>query len=175
MLWCVLLAILFQSGESTNTCTPSFRVIPIPRRDHGYNNFASIAFKSKEELDSFLKDPSLQIYWNNRQEFENALHDAKVDFTKEALVLLRHTEGSGSVQVTFQTPVLQDTKLLCEIRGKAIPPGYGATADMAFYCFAVAVSKSAVSQVELQAVSGGFSERRLPPIVFTITEKKASN
>ena len=43
---------------------------------------------------------------------------------------------------------------------------------MAYYCFAVAVSKSAVSQVELQAIEGGFSARRLAPVVLPIIEKE---
>jgi len=91
---------------------------------------------SKNDLDSFLTDKSTQIGW--RQEFEDALLNAKVDFSKEALVLLRHNEGSGSVQVTFETPILQGTRLLCEIRGK--PLQGGGTDDTAYYCFAVAVS-----------------------------------
>ena len=53
-------------------------------------------------------------------------------------------------------------------------PGLG-TADMAYYCFAVAVSKSAVSQVELQAIEGGFPARRLAPIVLPIIEKEPAN
>jgi hypothetical protein len=175
MLGCLLLATLFPLGQSTNRSAPSFRIIPIQKRETGYSNFASIAFMSKDDLDSFLKNTSTQIGWNARQEFEDALRNAKVDFTQEALVLLRHTEGSGSVQVTFATPILQNRRLLCEIRGRPIPPGYGGTADMAYYCFAVAVSKSAVSQVELQAVEGGFSERRLRPIIFPIVEKQPSN
>lgn len=175
MLWCLLLATLFHPGQSTNKSTQSFRIIPIQKRENGYSKFASIAFMSKNELDSFLKDTSMQIGWNNRQEFEDALRNAKLDFTKEALVLLRHTEGSGSVQVTLETPVLQDRKLLCEIRGRPIPPGYGGTADMAYYCFAVAVSKAQVSQVELRAIEGGFSARRLPPIVLPIIEKEPAN
>ncbi len=173
ILWCLLLATWFHPRQSTNSGAQAFRTIPIQKRETGYSNFASIAFMSKDDLDSFLKNTSTQLGWNNRQEFEDALRNAKLDFTKEALVLLRHTEGSGSVQVTFETPILQARKLLCEIRGKPIPPGYGGTADMAYYCFAVAVSKSAVSQVELQAVEGGFSERRLQPIVFPI--KQPSN
>jgi hypothetical protein len=102
-------------------------------------------------------------------EFVDMLLEAKVDFSKEALVLLRHSEGSGSVKVTFETPVLTDRNLHCEIRGHLFPPGYGGTADMAYYCFAVAVSKAQVSQVELQATPGGFSERRLAPIFLPIT------
>ena len=39
---------------------------------------------------------------------------------------------------------------------------------MAYYCFAVAVSKAHVSKVELQATQGGFSARRLAPIVLAV-------
>jgi hypothetical protein len=171
MLWYLLFAILSPAGQLTNKSTQSFRIIPIPKREHGYSNFASVAIMSQNDMNSFLRGTSKQMGWNNKQEFEDALRHAKLDFSEEALVLLRHTEGSGSVQVTFETPILQDRKLLCEIRGRPIPPGYGGTTDMAYYCFAVVVSKSEVSQVELQAVVGGFSERRLAPIVFPITEK----
>ena len=161
MLCCLLLAILSSAGQLTNKSTQAFRIIPIQKRENGYSNFASIAFMTQNDLDSFLTDTSAQIGWNNRQEFENALRNAKLDFTQEALVLLRHTEGSGTVQVTFETPILLDGKLLCEIRGKSIPPGYGGTADMAYYCFAVAVSKSQVSQVELQAIEARPSEEQV--------------
>jgi hypothetical protein len=174
MICCVLLPILFHMGQSTNRSTQPFRTISIQKKENGYRNFESVAFTFQRDLDSFLKETSTQIGWNNRQEFEAALRNAKVDFTEEALVLLRHTEGSGSVQVTFETPVLEDRKLLCKIRGRPIPPGHGGTTDMAYYCLAVAVSKSAVSQVEFQAVEGGFFERR-PPIVFQLSEKQPSN
>ena len=126
---------------------------------------------SQKDLDSFLADPATVNGWNNRQGFKDALLNAKLDFSKEALVLLRHTEGSGSVKVEFGTPILKDQTLLCEIQGKAIPRGYGGTADMAYYCFAVAVSKAHVSKVELRATEGGFKARPLAPIVLPITEK----
>jgi len=168
MLCCLLLATLFYPGQVTNKSTQSFRIVPIRERG-GYGNFESIVLMSQDDLDSFLKDTSA------RPEFVDALRNANLDFTKEALVLLRHTESSGSVQVVFETPILQDRKLLCEIRGKPLPPGYAGTADMAYYCFAVAVSKSAVDQVELQAIEGGFSERRLAPIVLPIIEKEPAN
>lgn len=175
IMLCLLSLVLTPASQLTNKSTQSFRMIPILKRENGYSNFASIAIRSQNELDSFLKDTSKQLGWNNRQEFETALRNAKLDFTKEVLVLLRHNEGSGSVKVTFETPILQDRKLLCEIRGRAFAPGYGGTADMAYYCFAVVVSKADVSQIELQAVQGGFSERRLAPIVFPIIEEGLSN
>jgi hypothetical protein len=170
MLCCLLLATLFHPGQLTNKTTQSFRVIPIPKRG-GYSNFESIVLMSKDNLDSFLKDTSTRV----SPEFVDALLNAKLDFTKEALVLLRHTEGSGSIQVTFETPILQGRRLLCEIRGKPLPPGSLGTADMAYYCFAVAVSKAHVSQVELQAIEGGFPTHRLAPIVLTIVEKEPAN
>ena len=171
VLCCLLLALLFHPGQSIDQSAESFRIIPIPAREHGYNNFSTVAFMSQEDLDSFLNDTSKQMGWNSRQHFEDALLDAKLDFSKEALVLLRHTEGSGSVQVTFETPFLRDRNLLCEIKGQPIQPGYAGTADMAYYCFAVAVSKKEVSNVVLQATEGGFSNRRLDPMVLPITEE----
>lgn len=172
MFWCLLLLISLHAGQLIDQNAQSFRIIPIPSRDNAYSNFASIVFMSQGELDSFLALTATQIGWNNRQEFEDALRNAKLDFTKEALVFLRHSEGSGSVQVTFETPTLQDQTLLCEIRGRPIPSG---TADMADYCFAVAVSKSQVSQVELQAIEGGFFERRLAPMLLPIIEKEPTS
>lgn len=174
MLWCVLLAILFNAGQLRNESTEPFRIIPIPKREIGYSHFGSTVLMSENDMDFFLNKTFTQS-WNNRQKFEDALLNAKLDFNKEALVLLRHTEGSGSVQVIFEKPVLQDSKLLCEIRGIPIPPGYGGTADVADYCFALAVSKSRVSHVELQRIVDGFSERRLAPLLLPIIEKEPVN
>lgn len=113
MLWCLVLAILFHAGQSTNEGTEPFRIIPIPKREIGYSHFWSMVLMSENDIDFFLNKTFTQG-WNNRREFEDALRNAKLDFSKEALVLLRHTEGSGSVQVILETPVLQDKKLLCE-------------------------------------------------------------
>ncbi|HYN25889.1 MAG TPA: hypothetical protein VES69_12685, partial [Pyrinomonadaceae bacterium] len=85
-LWCLLLAILSLAGQLTDESTQSFRIIPIPNRETGYSNFASIAFMSKDAIDSFLRATAPQMGWNNRQEFEDALRNAKLDFTEEALV-----------------------------------------------------------------------------------------
>ena len=158
---------LLPVSQSTDQSTQAFRTLPILKRENGYSTFESIAIQSQNELDSFLKETA-KVGWNHRGVFENTLRDANIDFSKEALVLFRHTEGSGSVQVEFKTPVLQGRKLLLEIEGIPIPPGYGGTADMAYYCMAVVVSKAHVNQVELQAIVGGFKARRLDPIVFAV-------
>jgi len=161
-----LLTLLLQAGAVAAQDPQAFRVVPIPKRENGYGNFESVAFNTKAEFDSFIAGTSKQPGWNSRQVFVDALQNAGIDFTRESLVLLRHDEGSGSVQVTFETPTLLGRKLVCQIRGKALTGG--GTMDMAYYCFAVVVSRSAVSEVELRAVKGGFKERELPPIVFPI-------
>ena len=172
VLCCLLLASLFFPRQSIDESAPSFRVIPIPAREHGYYTFKSIVIRSQKDLDSFLTDNrSRRGGWKKKRAFEDALINAKLDFSKEALVLLRHTENSWSVHVAFETPVLRDRTLHCEINGKLIPPGYGGTGDMAYYCYALAVSKAHVSKVELQAVQGGFSARRLAPIILPIADK----
>ena len=159
---------LLPVGQSKTENTQPFRTIDILKRENGYGNFESIAFTSQKDLDSFIKKVALQPGWNHKREFIDALNNANVDFSKEALVLLRHTEGSGSVKVAFETPVLKGKNLICEIAGTPIPPGFGGTGDMAYYCMAVVVSKAQVSQVEFHATRGGFKAQRLEPVVFPI-------
>ncbi len=148
----------------------SVRRIPIPKREHGYSNFDSTVIASQDSLDVFLKTESKveKMSWNNRLDFDKALVVAKVDFDKEALVLLRHTEGSGSVQVDFRTPAVEGKKVICRIDRKEQEMG---TADMAYYCFALAVAKSAVTEVELR-IPG--REAIILPIVGTKASQQQS-
>lgn len=130
----------------------SARVIPIPREEHGYSNFETTVIPSQAALDEFLKKGANgeQMGWNDRAGFEKALADAKVDFNRESLVLLRHTEGSGSVRVHVREPQVKGRRIICRIDREEPEMG---TADMAFYCFALAVPKAAIDEVEVQ-VSG---------------------
>ncbi len=168
-LCCVTLAMVFHPVAPKKETASSFRTINIPQREFGYSHFDSMAITTSEDFDAFLEETS-QLGWNNRQEFVDALRNARIDFNQEALVLLRHTEGSGSVQVSFETPVLKDKTLLCEIRGEPLR-GAG-TADMAYYCFALAVSKSLVNQVQLNEVSGTMAVRPLPTVLLSTTERQ---
>lgn len=168
-LCCMTLAMVLHPGVLSHESAAPFRTININQREFGYSNFESMAITTSEDLNAFLEEMS-QLGWNNRQQFVDALLNAKIDFNQEALVLLRHTEGSGSVGVSFETPVLQDKTLLCEIRGK-FPGGMG-TADMAYHCFALAVSKSLVDKVQLKAVSGLFEQRPLPTVLLSTTERQ---
>jgi hypothetical protein len=166
----VLLTLVFQAGPLSAQERPAFRVIPILNKENGYGNFESIAFNTKTEFESFLAGTSKQPGWNSRQAFVDALQNANIDFTREALVLLRHSEVSGSVRVTFETPTLVDRKLVCKVRGKAVT---GGTMDMAYYCFAVVVSRAVISELELRDVVGGFKERELAPVIFPIRAQPA--
>jgi hypothetical protein len=125
------------------------RVIPIPREEHGYSNFETTVITSHAELDAFLKKGAdgEQMGWNDRAGFEKALADANVEFERETLVLLRHTEGSGSVRVDFRAPQVKGRRIICRIDRDVPEMG---TADMAFYCFALAVPKAVITELEVQ-------------------------
>jgi len=147
-----IVALLMASASATNGHAEeaiSLRIIPIPKREHGYSNFESVVITSQEELDAFLLKESKgqDMGWNNWEGFEKAIALAKIEFNRESLVLLRHTEGSGSVQVNFRKPLLEDKKVICQIDRKEPEMG---TADMAYYCFALTVAKTHVKQVELK-------------------------
>src|SRR5262245_52778549 len=114
-----LLAILFllpviAMAESSEQ-DKSFRLVNVPAREHGYGNFKSQVIDSQEKFDAFIKQVEKQQGWNNRDGFLKALSGAKLDFAKEALVLIRKTEGSGSNKVSLATPELKDDKLVCVI------------------------------------------------------------
>src|SRR5262245_10665994 len=96
-LCCVTLAMLFHPNVSNNQSESSFRTINIYQTEHGYSNFESMAITSSEDFNAFLAEIPQQIGWNNRQGFIDALVNAKIDFNREALVLLRHDEPNGSV------------------------------------------------------------------------------
>jgi hypothetical protein len=115
-------------------------------------------------LDGFLKKVRGQNGWNNRRGFEDAIKKARVDFGKEALVLLRHTESSGSNRVTFEKPTLRNRVLTCRITRKVAKLG---SCDMAYYCFALALSKSAADTVELH-IQGR------KPVKLSIAEKRSN-
>lgn len=170
LLCCVTLAILFHPGASKNESGAAFRTINIYQTDNGYNYFDSLAITSRQDFDVFLAEISQQLYWANRQAFVDALLAANIDFDQEALVLLRHTQGSGAAAVTFETPVVQDKTLLCEIRGESRGAG---PAVVSYHCFALAVNKSLVNKVQLNTV--GSADQQPRPTILSTTEQQPLN
>ncbi|HEX6648176.1 MAG TPA: hypothetical protein VF075_01510 [Pyrinomonadaceae bacterium] len=168
-LCCVMLAVLFHPVAPKSEA--SFRIINIHPWEMGYNYFDSLAITSSEDFKAFVDEVSRQQYWSDKQGFIDALLQAKVDFNREALVLLRHDSGGGAARVTLEPPALQDKTLLCEIRSEIL----GASVDdMPFHCFALAVSKSLVNKVQLNSTRG-LRESPRPTILLSTTERQPFN
>ena len=121
-----------------------FRKISIPEREHGYQFLETRMIRTQKELNALLKKQEGER--NNRKAFKEGLKKAKVDFEKEVLILITHTETSGSNIVTFEKPSKDGITLECRIIRK--PAEFG-TEDMAYYCFALAVRKSLIGKVEI--------------------------
>ncbi|NIP98920.1 MAG: hypothetical protein GWO24_38200, partial [Akkermansiaceae bacterium] len=72
--------------------------------------------------------------------------------SREALELLRHTEQSGSVTVTLSEPKIVDRNAIFRILRK-VPEIR--TADLAYYCFALAIPRESVDRGVLTDGRGG--------------------
>ncbi len=143
-----------KAGPAEKASRP-FRIIGIPKTGSSYSSFDSTVIYTKAEFDGLLEKTGEQKGWSRYQEFADALAAAKIDFDKEALVLLRHTENSMSVRVELKPPELRAGILNCEIdqgRPTALPA-------MELFCFALAVSKAEVKGVVLSV--GGKEKSRL--------------
>jgi hypothetical protein len=126
-----------------------FRFVPIPRQEHGYSNFESLVVRSDRELDEFFSLTSIAagMSWNKRDKFEEAIRESRLNFAREFLVLIRHTEESGSVKVSFGVQQVKSSVLYCSIHREE-PPRIGTT-DMAYYCFGFAVLKQKVKRIHV--------------------------
>ncbi len=133
-------------GRKTLTRARPYRRLLVPHREHGYSSNTAAVITTKEAYERFLAALSKQDAWNEREAFLSTLKEARIDFGKQALVFLRHTEGSGSVGVRLLAPVFEDGRLDCTVERAAQPDGFG-TADMAFYGFALVVAKDRVKRV----------------------------
>ncbi len=146
LLFAIILLLLFPALQVFAGDAMDFRVIDVPKEEHGYQFFESQAVGSQEQFDAFIKQIEAQEFWNNKEAFLKVIAETRVDFSHESLVLIRHTEGSGSTQVSSPECQLQGEKLVCKIQ--RISPEVG-TADVAFYCFGFIVKKDAVKQIEV--------------------------
>jgi len=146
---CGRLIVLFLLLSNVSYAAESYRSIPIPVREHGYSNFESTIIHTQKDLKRFMKHKvdGKDMGWNNRAGFMKAIKKARIDFSRESLVLLRNTEHSGSVRISFQKPLLKDGVLNCRLE-RRLPEG--GTADMAFYAFALLVDKKAVKSIRFQ-------------------------
>ena len=168
-LCCVTLAMLFHPVAPKNESGAAFRIINIHQGDSGYGYFESMAITSSQDFNEFL-EISQELLLINRQAFVDALLKANVDFNQEALVLLRYDHAYGASRIPFETPVLQEKTLICEIRE---PPLQGAGITVvSHHCFALVVSKSLVNKVQLNVVAGFPESRSQPTALLSTTERQ---
>ncbi len=120
--------------------------IDIPMREHGYKAFDSSVIRSRAELEAFLQGVASQQHWNRKDEFLSAVENADLNFDSDTLLLIRDTEGSGSVRVWIETPRLIETELVCQIR-RTRPMEF--TMDMAYYCFAIVVPRDLAKTIRI--------------------------
>jgi hypothetical protein len=165
-LCCVTLAMLFHPALLKNENQSAFRVLDVPQGDIGLTYFGSMAITTSEDLNAFLAEIAQQQMWGNRQAFVDALVNAKIDFDREALVLLRY-DKSGGGRFPFETPVLKDKALLVEVHIEQLfGPALGIISS---YCYTLAVSKSLIDTVEYR-VTGPPTALRDPPILLFPTK-----
>jgi hypothetical protein len=129
---------------------PAVRPIAIPHKDHGYQHLTATVIASRAEWEALFK-PEAAVHaddWNDRAAFLDALKQAGVDFDREVLVLLPHHEPSGSNRVTFATPRVAGSRVICRIDRQVPEIGTG---DMAYWCFAIAADRSRITEIMLDA------------------------
>lgn len=120
------------------------RRIAIPSWDPDYAKFESQVIDSRKRFEEFLKP------FNRKNQFERGggkddkpvwvttLEDAKIDFGKETLLLLRQTESSNSTQVWLWLGEESDGSLTGKLY--RVDPG-ASTFLVKGWCFAVVVSR----------------------------------
>ncbi len=130
-------------------------LIDIPLREHGYSNFNTTVISTKKQFDDFLKAVDSQDNWNDKSGFVKVLSNTEIDFDQHNVMLYRHTEGSGSIDVRVGGASVKGDWLSIKVL-REVPDG--GTDDMAYYTFAYKVKKTITS------VEFSFSERESPRI-----------
>jgi hypothetical protein len=123
-----------------NQLPDGVRRVPIPLRDGVYEEFETTTITTDKGLKDFIQRGGKEYEWAAKywEAFGKTLTDAKVDFKTQALVLVRHSEPSGSIRVRHELTEEKDGVLRVTIRRKE--PSLG-TWDMAYYCWAYVVPK----------------------------------
>jgi hypothetical protein len=126
------------------------RVLAVPLNENGYGGFGPVVIDSRERFDSFRKTVEGQAGWNDRAGFLRALDQARIDFEREALVLIRQGDGSGTLSVNLAAPRVRGDVLTCTVR----VGGSHSSRDVKYRCFALAVDKRRISRVEVRVSEG---------------------
>mmetsp|Transcript_22608 Transcript_22608/g.27727 ORF Transcript_22608/g.27727 Transcript_22608/m.27727 type:complete len:148 (-) Transcript_22608:207-650(-) len=118
--------------------------ISILEKENGYSEFSTKIITTQEELAGFIDEVENQPYWNNKAVFLNVMSTLNINFQVSNLLLIRHTEGSGSTRVEANLKVEGNN---VSVLVNCQRPDIG-TCDMAYYCFGYVVPKNAGNSVE---------------------------
>jgi hypothetical protein len=108
-------------------------------REHGYSNFETTVIKSEEELNSLINEFIGQPNWNEKESILGEIREWDIDFDTSYVVFYRHTEGSGSIEVSVEEPILEGSIPTINILRDVPEEG---TDDMAYYCYAFKVNRN---------------------------------
>ncbi len=156
IVFCALMPMLSLTAIAENAPkTPKkqspFQVIAIADQVGQYLANKPVVIRSKDDVKRLVVgakgNPVYKPKEALKQELDAVIERSKVDFSKQALVLLPHYEGSISYRVLFQQPELKKGTLKCRISRER--PEDGTEEDIAAsYCFALIVNRSQINKVE---------------------------
>ncbi len=130
--------ILTESQKPKELTKTTIIQIPIPVREHGYQNFNTQIIGTKEQFHSFIEKVKKEKNWNQKENFISSLTLLPIDFDHYNLLLYRITENSGSTILAIEAPKGDEEHIVIEIGRDQ--PNFG-TADMAYYALAYRVAK----------------------------------
>ena len=150
---------LLQKTENLHSAIAGFRMLWVPQRGYGCSFFESTVIRSPEELRSSLRRlRAKRERWHSTplpesyRTFSRALSAAEVDFKQEALVVLRCRAGSGTFVVSLSEARVRAGVLVATVK---LSNNMGLSdASIAFHCFAIAVRKDSIKEVELREPLG---------------------
>lgn len=127
-------AAVSSSADLTGTIE---RLTDVDPKVNGYANLTTLVITTETEQETVLTSVSAQSGWDDAAGFIQTIRAARVEYDNDQILLLyRHTESSGSVQVTVGAPALQDGDVVVPITREVPEKG---TTDMAYYLFAYRV------------------------------------
>ncbi len=150
-LWDVARELNRERAANEPPAPPGARVLDVPMKGHGYKELQSQVIASQAEYDAFVEQVKKAPMREDRASFLKALAAAKIDFERESLVLIRHTEESPAARVAFVPPTMEGDTLVCVIQRESTKDDDDEDdkATNEVYCFALAVEKGKVKNVDV--------------------------
>ena len=151
-LWDVSREINRPHSAKTESQLTVSRKIDLPHLGKYYKHLYSQAINSRKEFDALLLQiKGAELTQEDQTALLKALADARVDFDRESLVLIRHDEPEHDpARVTF-TSTRDGDALLCAIHREN--PAANKVPNERVYCFALAVQKDKIKKVDVSVNS----------------------